>query len=255
VAVLYFAYRLIQFPIGIFSNALSQAILPTFSTQALQQDYKNLSQSFSFALRMLFFLMLPVSVAFMVLAKPIIWALFGGGRFDTYCTQATAGVLFFYSIGLTAYGAVKIMQSCFFALKDTVTPTKISFLALVINVVFNAILMFPLKLNGLALATSISGIISSVVLFIILKKRLGLIQAGSIFKSFIRIFAASLCMGVVCYFLSRNSLISTSGLSARVINLGIPILSGLVSYFIFCFIFRVDEIEELLLWLHQGKKD
>ncbi|MFA5115514.1 MAG: murein biosynthesis integral membrane protein MurJ, partial [Candidatus Omnitrophota bacterium] len=81
VAVLYFAYRLIQFPLGIFSNALSQAILPTFSTQALEENKDNLRRTLSFGMRLEFFVMLPASMGFIVLAHPIINGLFGGGRF------------------------------------------------------------------------------------------------------------------------------------------------------------------------------
>jgi len=254
VAILYFAYRLIQFPLGIFSGALSQAILPTFSTQALEDNLDSLKQTFSFALRAIFFVMLPASVGFMVLSKPIVSNLFVGGRFDIYSANSTANVLLFYSIGLTSYGATKIMQSCFFALKDTVTPTKVSFLALVLNVILNSMLMFPLKMNGLALATSISGIISSFVLFFILKKRLGVFDMKPILSSFLRALLASLVMGAVCYFAAQKSFHFTSGILNRILNLSLPIVSGLVSYIVFCFIFRVNEMQELWRWLARRSK-
>jgi len=255
VAVLYFAYRLIQFPLGIFSASLSQAILPIFSTQALEDSRAKLSETLSFSLRMLFFVMLPASVGFMVLSRPIIATLFEGGRFDAYSTQLTANALFFYSIGLCAYGATKILQSCFFALKDTVTPAKVSFLALIINIVLNTVLMFPLKLNGLALATSLSGIISFLVLFFILKAKLGFLKTGILAGSFRRILLSSICMGGVCYFLSRDKILFGEGVLAKAVNLGVPLISGLVAYFIFCFIFRVQETQELLKWLRKIRTD
>jgi putative peptidoglycan lipid II flippase len=95
VAILYFSYRLIQFPLGIFSNSLSQAILPVFSTQALEENRDKLKNTLSFGLQAVFFMMLPASVAFMVLAKPIIATLFGGGRFDLYSVDTTANALLF----------------------------------------------------------------------------------------------------------------------------------------------------------------
>jgi len=254
VAVLYFAYRLVQFPVGVFSNALSQAALPTLSAQALDKNRADLSRSVLFGLEALFLAMLPCSVAFMVLAKPLIFNLLAGGRFDIYSVQATAGALFFYSIGLSAYGGVKIMQSCFFALKDTATPAKVSFLALMLNVILNAILMFPLKIKGLALATSISGIASFLVLFFLLKKRIQGPATKDVFISFLRAFAASLCMGVVLYFLSRESLVAGMSLLARCVNIGIPVFSGFASYLVFCFIFKVRQLKELLSWLGLSKK-
>ncbi len=236
VAGLYFAYRLILFPLGIFSTALSQAILPTFSTQVLEDNYDNLKHTLSFGLRATFFVMLPASVGFMVLANPIISTIFQGGKFDIYSTNITADVLFFYSIGLFAYGATRILQSCFFALKDTVTPTKIAILALIINIVLNAVLIFPMKLGGIALATSISGIVTFFMLFSILKKKIHPFNIDAIVSSFLRILLASVCMGAVCYLLKS-------------LNLFLVIFMGILSYIVFCFIFKVKEMQQLWEWV------
>jgi len=248
VAVLYYAYRLILFPLGIFSNALSQAILPTFSTQALEDNHGNLKATLSFGLRATFFVMLPASVGFMVLAHPIIQTIFKGGRFDAYSAAQTANALFFYSIGLFAYGATKILQSCFFALKDTITPTKVSSLALIVNIILNFILMFPMKLSGLALATSISGINTFLIMLFLLRKKVHGFDIRAIIISFARILLASLGMGVVCYIVSKNIIFNGVSLT-RFFSLGLAIASGLISYVIFCFILQVGEIRELWKWV------
>jgi len=250
VVVLYFAYRLVRFPLGIFSNALVQAILPTFSTQALEDNLDKLRHTLSWGLRATFFMIFPSSIGLMVLAHPIISTLFGGGRFDVHSTEITANALFFYSIGLFAYSATKILQSCFFALKDTITPMKVTSLALIVNVILNAILMFPLKIGGLALATSITGINTFFILFVLLKKRLGDFGVREIVASFVRILAASLCMGLVCYFASRNFSPSAPILS-RVLSLGLAIISGILSYIFFCFLFRVREMQQFWRWVRR----
>lgn len=239
VAVLYFSYRLIQFPIGIFSNAIAQAILPTFSTQVLEENQDNLKNTLSWGLRIVFFVMLPTSALFMVLAGPIVASLFGGGKFDLNSAQLTSNALFFYSIGLVAYGGTKILQSCFFALKDTVTPAKIAGLALLMNIVLNALLMFPLRIGGLALATSISGIVSFLFLFFILSKRLSGFDERQILKSFLKILLATLCMGAVCFLVNRA------------LNFGWALFCSVMAYIFFCFIFGVAELRQLLRWLTQ----
>lgn len=249
VAVLYYAYRLILFPLGIFSNALSQAILPTFSTQVLEETQDNLKKTLSFGLRATFFVMVPASVGFMVLAQPIIQTIFLGGRFDAYCATQTANALVYYSLGLFAYGATKILQSCFFALKDTRTPAIIAFVALVTNIVFNAILMYPMKLSGLALATSISGINSFLLSFFILEKKLKGFNSKQIFASFLRILIASVFMGVTCYILSRVNILPQNHTLYRWINLALLICVSMLSYLVFCFIFRVKEMQELWRWV------
>ena len=232
VAGLYFAYRLILFPLGIFSTALSQAILPSFSTQALEDNYDHLKHTLIFGLRATFFVMLPFSIGMMVLSGPIISTIFKGGKFDAYSAGITANILFYYSIGLFAYGATRIVQACFFALKDTVTPTKTSVLALAINIVLNALLIFPMKLGGIALATSISGIVSFFVLFSILKKRLRPLDTGILVSSFLRVLGASIGMGVVCYLLRGR-------------NLFLTCFAAAVSYIVFCLIFKVEELEKI----------
>src|SRR3989338_1534341 len=232
VAGLYFFFRLIQFPIGIFSNALSQAILPTFSQQAVNNNRQELKDTLTFGLEATFFLLLPASIGLMVLGKPIISNLFEGGRFDAYSRELTANALFFYSLVLVAYGGTKILQSCFFALGDTLTPAKVAILALASNIILNSILMFPLKLGGLALATSISSLNTFLILFLILKRKVGGLGSRRIFISFLRILMASLCMAVVCYY-------------SKALNLWLAILFGIGSYVIFCFFFRVKQIERL----------
>ncbi|MFA5092768.1 MAG: murein biosynthesis integral membrane protein MurJ [Candidatus Omnitrophota bacterium] len=239
VAVLYFAYRLIQFPIGIFSNAIAQAILPTFSTQVLEDNHDNLKHTLSWGLRTVFFVLMPMTALFMVLAKPLVFTFFGGGRFDFNSGVLTSSALFYYSIGLFAYGGTKILQCCFFALKDTVTPTKIAGLALFLNVALNAILMFPLKIGGLALATSISGVITFFVLFFILSKRLGGFQENKILFSFLRVCGATLGMAAVCFLVNRA------------LNFYWALFCGGIAYIVFCFIFKVTELKELtdkILW-------
>jgi putative peptidoglycan lipid II flippase len=254
VAILYFSYRLIQFPLGIFSNALSQAILPTFSTQALEDNYDKLKQTLSWGLRAVFLVMLPASVGFMVLARPIVSTLFGGGKFDAPAAELTSRALFFYSIGLFSYGANKIVQSCFFSLKDTVTPAKIAGLALILNIVLNSILMFPFKIAGLALATSLSGITTFFILLSLLRKKLGVFPIKGIIFSFLRILLASLGMGLVCYLANKNIIGFITSPLSKYINLGLVVLLAIASYIAFCFILRVSEMKELWRWVGERRK-
>ncbi len=254
VAVLYFAYRLIQFPLGIFSNALSQAILPELSAQALEDGQDNLKRTLSFSLRAVFFVMLPASVGFIVLSRPIVLGLFGGGRFDNYSAAMTADVMLFYSLGLVAYGTTKILQTCFFALKDTLTPAKVSGISLVMNIILNAVLMFPMKLSGLALATSISGIITTLILFFILQKKLHAFNSKEILISFVRILVASITMGAICFGVASQNIIIGDRTFARLLQLGLLLVLGVVSYAAFCFIFRVREMRELWNWIRNRKQ-
>jgi len=192
--------------------------------------------------------MFPALVLFTSYAQPIIKTIFEYGKFDSYATDMTASVLRFYSFGLVAYSVTKILQSCFFALKDTVTPAKIAGLNLGLTIIFNGILIFPLKISGIALATSLSGIICSFTLFGILKRKLKPFDDTDIVVSFFKISAASLCMRLVCLWLQKN-IICCGGLFDKILYLILLLSLGVVSYITFCFIFRVREIHELRRWL------
>jgi putative peptidoglycan lipid II flippase len=253
VAALYFSYRLIQFPLGIFSNSLSQAILPTLSLQALEQDHAKLKETLCFGLRSILFIMIPASIGFMVLSKPIIWTLFKGGKFDAYSAQTTANALLFYSIGLFAYGANRILQNGFFALKDTVTPTKVSALALAINIILNSALMFPMRLSGLALATSISGIISFLILFFLLQKKVGGLDLKRLMWFFLKVIVASIGMGEVCYFVISLPLTFGSHIANRIAGLILPIICGISAYIILCLVLRIEQIKSLWRWMINRK--
>ncbi|MFA5099745.1 MAG: murein biosynthesis integral membrane protein MurJ [Candidatus Omnitrophota bacterium] len=245
VAALYFSYRLIQFPLGIFGNSLSQAILPALSCQAVEKDYTKLKDTLLFGLRSIVFVMVPASIGFMVLSDTIISSLFEGGRFNAYSSHITSRALFFYSIGLFAYGGSRIVQCGYFALKDTVTPTKVAAIALVLNVGLNAIFMFPLKLAGLALATSISGISSFFILFMLLRKKLGGLQVRGLLEFSARVLCASIVMGEVCFIASTYHFSLHNRLLIRIIDLLLPIICGAVAYFIMCITLKIEQVKSI----------
>ena len=247
VAALYFSYRLIQFPLGIFGNSLAQAILPTLSLQAIDpQDRRQFKDTLVFGLRSILFIMVPASIGFMVLSKPIITGLFGGGKFNSYSIEITSQALFFYSIGLFAYGATKILQCGFFALKDTLTPTIVSAVALAINVLLNIILMFPLKLGGLALATSISGIASFLILFYLLDKKIGGMEKRKFSLFAAKVVLASIGMALVCWWALRATPQVESHIAMRILNLVLPISCGAIAYIALSLLLGIEQAKSLL---------
>ena len=250
VAALYFSYRLIQFPLGIFGNALAQAILPTLAHQAVDSGSKEkFNETLLFGLRSVLFIMIPASAGFIALSRPIIETLFAGGKFDAASVQITSGALLFYSIGLFAYAGVRIMQHGFFALKDTRTPAFVSALALVLNVLLNAIFMFPLKLKGLALATSCAGIANFLLLFMLLNRKTGGLGLASLGVFVAKVVAASLAMGAACYLSLRiQPALGCPGIE-RVLRLAIPVAIGVASYLLLCLALRVEHAWRIVRWL------
>nr|MBU1328471.1 murein biosynthesis integral membrane protein MurJ [Candidatus Omnitrophota bacterium] len=239
VAALYYANRIFQFPLAIFGIAIAQAVLPTMSREALEKEPGNLKHTLSFSLRAINFIIVPASIGLIVLAVPITKTLFERGKFDHYSTLITANALIFYSIGLFSYSGIKILVSCFYSLKDTLNPVKIASVSLLLNIILNVALMFPLKIGGLALSASISGIFNFLALFFILRKKIGSLDGYKILNSFLKVLTAGLVMAVIIYICAFKI-----GL-----NLFIVILIAMVSYIMATFIFDVKETKEFLSWV------
>lgn len=198
VSYLYYSYRLVEFPLGIFGMAVATAVLPTMSSQSAKGEYDQLVDTLSFALRLVLFITIPSMVGMIVLRVPIIALLFQRGKFTFASTQATAQALFYYAWGLTAIASVRIIVPVFYSLKDTFTPVKCGAAAVTVNIVLSLLLMGPLQHGGLALATSISSFFNLFLLIWLLRKRLGNIKWGSIAHSAGKVSIASLVMGFCC---------------------------------------------------------
>jgi len=243
VAALYYANRLIQFPLAIFGLAIAQAALPKMSREYAVKDIDRLKETLSFSLRVVFLVMVPSSFGLAVLGEPIIRLLFQRGEFTAYSTMITKDALFFYSFGLFAYSGVKLLVSAFYSMHDTKTPVKTAFAAVVLNIVLNLILMWPLKLGGLALATSISAVFNFLILYAILKRRIGDFGTKEICDSFLKISLASILMSAVLAILLK---------SARTVGpvfLFMAILAAIATFGLASFVLNVKELKGFLGWI------
>lgn len=251
IPALYYSYRLIQYPLAIFSTALATAVLPVMSRHAVEKDFSNLKSTISFSLRSIFFVMIPASVGLAVLGKPIIQVLFQRGSFDLYSTSITYQALLFYAIGLSAYGGIRILATSFYSMNDTVTPVKVASYSLIVNVIFNLILMWPLKIGGLALATSISAIFNFIMLFIILRRKIGSLEEKMMFLSIGKITLASVPLGIICHFLVKGFLFDTAHLKflSNALRLSGVVGMGILTFLISSYLLGMEEPRKLLKWI------
>jgi len=231
VSYLFFADRLMEFPLGIFAMAIGMASLPSLSGLASQGKMEELKETLSFTFRLVCFISVPAMVGLISLKTPIINLLFQRGLFDYSATEKTAFALLFYSVGLWAIAGSRTIVPAFYSLQDTWTPLKIALICLGANVIFNTILIFPLKHGGLALATSLSSTLNLILLFRKLGPKLGGIDIRKNIKSLLRIFLCSLPMGLAAYLICSIGNWSTTGnVGEKVLLLLIGIVIGLGIY-------------------------
>lgn len=198
ISFLYYADRVVEFPLGVFGIAVATAALPTMAEHAARRDLAGLGETLNFAFRLSCFVAIPASVALWLLREPITRVLFERGRFGPEDTQATAWALGFYALGLTAFSAVRIVAQAFYALGDPRTPVRVGIAAVGLNVLFAVALMGPLKHGGLALSASASATFNLLGLLWLLRRRLGRLGGQRVVASLARVGAATLVMVAWC---------------------------------------------------------
>lgn len=211
ITYLYYAMRLIQFPIGIFGVAMGLAALPMLSEHAVRGEYGKLREDFSFSLRLLFFIAVPSMAGLIALREPIVNLLFQRGRFDYAATVGTSDALLFYAIGIWSIVGVRVVTTAFYALQDTKTPVKIAAIGVSTNLVLSLFLMGPMKHAGLALANSLASGINFILLFYFLRRRLGRVEGRSIALSFFKTLCAAFIMGMAGWVILHGQLWQTTG--------------------------------------------
>ncbi|WP_419786116.1 murein biosynthesis integral membrane protein MurJ [Pseudodesulfovibrio sp.] len=173
VSYLYYADRLVQFPLGVFGIAVSTAALPSLAKLAAKNRMEEYDEALSLSLGLTFFIALPAAAGLIALAEPLISLLFQRGAFSADAVRSTALALVAYSAGLPFIGLSRPLVAGFYALEDTKTPVKIAVVCLIANVGLGLWLMHPLAHVGLALAVSGSSLLNFLLLFYALTRRRG----------------------------------------------------------------------------------
>jgi putative peptidoglycan lipid II flippase len=251
ISFLYFADRVNQLPVGVIGVAVATALLPLLSRHVVAKDEAAAMATQNRAIEAALLLTLPAAVGLVLLADPIIAALYERGAFGAADRVATADALVAFTIGLPAYVLIKVLAPGFFAHQDTRAPVRIAILAVVVNLVLNLALMGPLAHVGLALATAIAAWLNAVLLASGLARR-GFWRPDARLKSrLLRIIGATLIMTAVVAlaraFLSDGPAPAT-GLAA-ILPLAAMIAAGAASFAFAGHLLgaaRFDEVRRLL---------
>lgn len=197
VSWLYYAFRLVQLPIGVFGVALSIAMLPVLAKQAADKDIGAMKGTMVSSLTMVFALTIPATAGLIILSKPIIRLIYQHGAFTASDTLATADTLSLYAIGLFAYSANKVLVPAFYALDKTKFPVIASFLAIIINIVIITFTINTYQHRAIALSASCTMLINFVFLMAVLYKSLHGYSLSYLGKGCLKIGAATLALSAL----------------------------------------------------------
>lgn len=197
VSILYYGDRVSQFPLSLIGTAIGISILPVLSKTLSKKGNKEEAQEIQEnSIFLSCFLGIPAAVGLFTLAHPIIEILFQRGEFSANNTTMVANILKIYSIALPFFILSKILQTIFYAKKDTKTPMKNSLYCLIINIIFSFSLVFFIGANGIAIATTISAFFATVSLFRKLLKEKILIFTEILQVKLLKIIYISVIMGI-----------------------------------------------------------
>lgn len=242
VSFLYYAQRMFEFPQGIFTVSVAQAVLPSMSRQAAEGDMTSMKDSLSFGLRLTLFITIPAMAGLMVCATPIFSLIFMRGAFDYVQAVSSAQALYYYSLGLSFVALTRVLAPAFYALKDTKTPVWCAMAAFLLNLGFSLWLMGPLKHGGLALATTLSAFGNMLLLFWFLRRKIGAFGGTRIIRCGIKSFIAAIPMALVVYYICSLYDWSQAGHSFfKACVLGGAVVAGMIIYAVCARILKAEE--------------
>lgn len=260
ISSLYIADRVMQLVLGSYAIAMSTALLPMMSHQAAAGKFGEMKHAFGFSLRIVSFITIPAAVGLILLRRPIIQVLFQHGQFSADSTFLTANALFYYSLGLPAYAAIKLITPTYYSTQDTATPARIGAYALGMNIALNSIFLiffYRFLSNGSpALASSLTAYFNFLLLLFVFRKRFGHLGAHRLGASFTKISVCTAAMAAVSYeglrhtsFQSMQHPMPQAGVLAGLI------LASTAVYFGVAWLLRCEELSEFLLLLRRADRE
>jgi putative peptidoglycan lipid II flippase len=198
---LQYAFRLMQFPLGMFGVALGTVALPMLSRMAAAADHEGFRTELARGLRLVLLMTVPAAIGLIMLAGPIVSVLYQHGRFSAHDALETAGALRLYAIGLCGYAALKVLVNAFYAIDRRKTPMVVSLCAMGLNVLLCWFTTLRLHWGpqGLAFSTACVATTNFVVLYALMRRHLGRLESRAMLKLLVRLSVACAVLALICW--------------------------------------------------------
>ena len=238
VSWLYYADRLVEFPLGVFGVALATVILPVLSGSHAGASPAAFSRTLDMALRWVLLIGVPAAAGLVLLARPVLSALFEYQDFQAHDTAMAGLALMAYAVGLPGFMLTRVLAPAFYARQDTRTPVRVAIRAILANMVMNALFVVPMVLlqvpgahAGLALATALASYVNAGLLYRQLRRedvyRPG---PGWLRLQLQLLFAVAAMIAVVAWGMPDAGAMSALDASGRLAGLGLWVIAGIAVY-------------------------
>jgi len=247
-SALAYGHQLTYATFQLFVSPLTTVLFPALARTAGRRDYHTLGQSLFKSLKVLFWLVLPISLGIVLLSQPLVRLIYHRGAFNEESVALTSQAVLFYAIGLSAYSLSNVLSYGFYSLQDTKTPVMAGIVRLAIKILLSFTLVGRMGHAGLALAESLSFVAKAALLLYAVPRSLRHAEYRGLVQSFGVTGAATALMGAVVFSsLPYVGSLFESGLPwlATVLGLAVPTMLGMGSYLIFSILLRPVELKDL----------
>jgi putative peptidoglycan lipid II flippase len=241
-------------PVVLFGQAIAQAAFPVLSKE--RERLEDFRTTFITSLNQMLYLVLPISVLFLVLRIPIVRLIYGAAQFDWAATVLTSTTLAFFSISIFAQALIYLVSRGFYALHDTKTPLIIGALTTGLMIAIGALFIFIYHygIQSIAIAYSIGSIVNILVLFFFLDRKTGGFKKIPLLISLTKITLATIFTGFALYVpikLLDQLVFDTTKTINLIVLTGISSFAGLSLYLFLTWLF---DVKEATMFIHLFKR-
>jgi len=199
-----YAYIFFQLPYGIVAVSIITALFPSLSESSVRKNKKQIVDSTSLGIRTTAFVVIPASVAYAILATPIVRLLLQRLNFGAADTEMLASVVLYFVLGLFFFSFFMLTLKVFYSMQDTKTPMIVAGVIIGLNIAVDFIYFYSFKSNvmkvsGLALGNTTAYFVGTILVWVVLSRRLGGLDGKRVFLSLAKIVAASAVMGAATW--------------------------------------------------------
>jgi putative peptidoglycan lipid II flippase len=239
---LFFADRIVEFPLGVFSIALATVILPSLSAHHARETPEEFSATLVWALRLVSLIVIPASTAMLVLAGPLTVVIFHRGAFTAFDVEMTRRALMAFSFALFGWSMIKVLATGYYARQDTKAPVRTAMQALGLTMLLNVIVVAALWYTGhlktpgahtlLAVTNGVGALLNAGLLYVGLVRK-QIVRAGQVLRGLLwRILVATIAMAAFLVWIARDlQSWLASGTAVQVAWLSGLVAGGLAVYF------------------------
>lgn len=247
VAALEYAYKLYSVISGVFTYAVGNIIFPELSRVASEKKENAFQELLQKALRLLTFILIPLTLGLMIYRQDIVTVIYERGEFDRISTLQTSGALFYYVIGILGAGVVEVMNKAFYAKQDTKTPLFVGIGVIIMNIILSIVLgNTVMTFKGLALATAITAFLNATVLIVLANHKSKGILSRDFMQYLGKVAFSALGMAGLVYLVNYGlQMILVDSFIKNILRMVLGAGIGVITYFFFTSALKVNEVKAL----------